>query len=67
MNNKFVKSVDIVLKRTFLFQFLDAKKVNNWYKDVKDLFDQETELANMHWIELSVPVRGGIKEYDYFY
>ena len=43
------------------FQFIDSNKVNNWYKDVKALLDRETELANMHWIELSIPIRGGTR------
>lgn len=39
------------------YRFLDTKKVNNWFKDVKNLLDRETEIANMNWIELSIPVR----------
>eukprot|EP00795_Rhopilema_esculentum_P006830 gene6830-12423_t len=40
-----------------LVTIINEPKVSEWYRDVKETFDQELDLANMHWLELSIPAK----------
>jgi len=39
------------------YDVINAEKVGEWYRNVKDTFDKEIETANLHWLELSIPAK----------
>ena len=38
-----------------VLQVLDVEKVQQWHKAVQRTIEEETRLANLYWLELSLP------------
>eukprot|EP00794_Sanderia_malayensis_P015150 gene15150-16707_t len=36
---------------------IDEQKVSDWYRNVKETIENETEVANMRWLELALPTK----------
>lgn len=45
------------------YQVLDIEKVQQWHKAVQRTIEEETRLANLYWLELSLPSKNGNVNY----
>lgn len=45
------------------YQVLDTERVQQWHKAVQRTIEEETRLANLYWLELSLPSKHGAVNY----
>ncbi|KAK3738107.1 hypothetical protein QZH41_013838, partial [Actinostola sp. cb2023] len=47
------------------YQILDNDKVQKWHKAIQRTIEEESRLANLYWLELSLPAKTGRVNYIY--